>query len=108
MGRCKRPRKITDVVKRLAGERLSHEPRGGRICPEHENPGVMVLHGEPPVVFGPFHFPRILGVEDEAPRNVTGARQRPISEVGGVAGGQADGAVDDIRNGPGSSVNRSK
>ena len=95
MGRCKWTRKITDVVKRLARERLSHEPRGGRICPEHENPGVMVLHGEPPVVFGPFHFPRILGVEDEAPGTVTGAWQRPISEVGCLA--RVDALPDELR-----------
>ena len=77
MGRCKWTRKITDVVERLARERLSHEPRGGRIGPEHENPGVMVLHWEPPVVFGQFHFPRILGVEDETPGNVTAPGSDP-------------------------------
>ena len=36
---------IADVVKRLAGDRLCDVPRGGRICPEHENPSVVVLHG---------------------------------------------------------------
>ena len=72
-------------MERLAYERFGYIPGLGNISPDDNEPGIVVLHGQSPIVLSPFHIPYVLALQHAASRDVSGVRKRATAEVFGFA-----------------------
>jgi Xaa-Pro aminopeptidase len=74
-------REETHVVECLTRQRLGHIPRRFSVRSQHYNPGVVILHRQPPIVFRAAHFASVLFLEHKAPRDVAGTCDCPALDL---------------------------
>ena len=69
---AKGPAKKLDVVECLTRQRLGHIPRRFSVHSEHNDPGVVILHRQSPIIFRALHFASVPSHDHKAPRDGTG------------------------------------
>ena len=70
------PGKIRDVVEGLAREGLGNVAGIPGVLANHHDPGVVVVHWEPPVILGPSHLAGIFPWQHKIPWDIPRPRER--------------------------------
>jgi hypothetical protein len=84
--RLKGTPEVHHIVECLLRNGLRHGLGLSPILSKHDNPRVMVLHRQAPIVLGSFHFTHILARLHAGPRQMAGAREGLRAKLLRVAG----------------------